>query len=306
MRSFYTPLESKNVTKSQKGEIMFKRVTIFVACILCTHLFAVEINVGKGRFHLKSSMNSLFSADCSLDITTLTLRDRKIELPYNLQLSYSIDLYKSDKLDKLTTFFTKPLTYEWPFVGSINNMVDEFTPLTTPVNYKVRGIDINMALLYPLWQNDKFFISGGINTGGSFPFMEMKDLSKSLKLLLKTLDITKTRVITYKIGPIFQAGYQYNKFTAHFLASYNYQTGSIHNSLLESSARINGKNSILDFALSYRFTPKLQGYVGYTYKKWNNDDINIKLSRLLSFQSTMFRSDFSIKNFYIGVSYSFF
>ena len=277
----------------------------FIALALASSLLAVEIDIGKGTFKYKGSLASIFSANCSLDITTLSLRDREIALPYNLRLSYWIDLYKSKRLDKLTTFFAKPLTYEWPFFGSIDNAIENYTPLTTPADYKVRGVDFNVALLYPLLNHNNLFISGGINAGISMPFMKMDNPIEALKLMLTTLKTTKTRITTYKIGPALQARYSYDNIDASLFLAYNYQTGSMRNSFIDSSVDIDGSNTIVDVALSYHINPKLAAHLGFSYKKWDNDDIHVKLLKAFSFQTTLFHNDFSIKNFYLGVSYNF-
>ncbi len=282
---------------------MKKKIAIAIA--LSSSLLAVELDIGRGVFHYKSSLASILSANCKLDITTLTLRGRDIALPYNLHLNYSLELYKSKRLDKLTTFFAKPLTYEWPFFGSIDNAIENYTPLTTPTDYKIRGIDFNIALLYPLLNQNGFFISAGVNGGISMPFMKMDNPMQALKLMLTTLKTTKTRMTTYKIGPALQIQYSYENMDISGFLAYNYQTGSIRNSFIDSSADIDGSNTLFDLAFAYHFTPHIAAHLGFSYKKWDTDDIDVTLLKAFSFHTTAFHNDFSIKNFYLGVSYNF-
>ncbi|NPA03593.1 MAG: hypothetical protein GXO61_01905 [Epsilonproteobacteria bacterium] len=285
---------------------------VVLAAVFTTILAnALELRVSDSTFNFDFSLQHLLSGDMDIDTKTLLLQETHKNLfDSNYFYAFDLSLYKSDRVDKLTTFFTRPLTQEWPFFGSISQAIDEYTPLPVPVDYKVRGIDFNLQLGYDIAKTPKGYFGLAVTTGISVPFVKMYDLQKAIKLTLAALDTTKTKIKTYKLGVGFNTAYEvYDSIWLYSLGSINFQTGSIENSLVKSSFDADGTNYNLDIGMRYELKQILDNLflsVGYAFRSWDVDEVSVELIDSLNLNfSPLFSSKMEMEQFYVGIGYNF-
>ncbi|NPA83254.1 MAG: hypothetical protein GXO38_02085 [Epsilonproteobacteria bacterium] len=282
--------------------------------LIAMSLEAMELRFAKSQFKSDFALEGFWQADIDIDVTTISL----VEVHRNLFESpwyYGFDLsfYKSKELDQMTTLFATPLTYEFPIFGSISENIDRYTPITAPVDYKVRGIDFTLQLGYDLYRDENSFFGVALTTGISMPYMKMYDLKQALKLTLAMLDTTKTKVKTYKLGIGYSGQYALTPFLSLYSqGSIAAQTGTIKNSLLRSSFDSDGTNYTFDLGLRYDLShliPEAANFycsLGYSYKRWEVDDTKVKLIDTLTLDfSPLFSLDMETSQFYFGIGYSF-
>ena len=296
-----------------KNKIILSLVT---ACIT---LQAMELRIGSATFNWQMGM-TFMQSDFDLDATVYSLSEQHNNFSDSkLYYFYNADLYQSDTVDRFTTLITTPLTYRFPVVGSFNDAMANYTSVPVPADYKIRGFDINLGIGYDLFKDAQSVIGIGINTGLSIPVMKMRNLKKSIQVTYDLLDKTDTTIRTYKFGPILHA---MHRFTDEVLVygSYTagYQTGSIENDWIKSSLDVDGNYQALDLGLRYTpwqskhdfgwisVNPKLFFTAGYSYKKWETDEIKIDAFNIAAFSSGgMLKNSFDASYWYLGIGYDF-
>ena len=306
---------------------MIKRISKFAtaALLVTSALNGGEIRFGKGTFDMSMGVTKLFTMDMSLDIDVLNFSEHHANIgSYPVYYYYNADFYKSDFIDKMTQWASYPVRMQIPFFGaSIEDMIDKYTMIPVPADYKIKGFDLDIGLGYDVLKdpnNKNNYIGIGINSGVSMPTMETRDMMGDARLTYNLLKDTKTKVKTYKAGVSLNANYEIApKVSIYGFASYGYQTGDIKNEYLLSSMDVDGTYTVFDVGIRYTpfsaskdfgwitLSPKLYLTLGHTYKKWDVDDVRVNLFKF--FSANMFgpfTTDFKSQYTYIGVGYSFF
>ncbi len=306
---------------------MFKKLTKItaVSIALSSVLLSGEIRFGKGTFDMNMGVDKLFTMNMSLDIDVLTFAEHHANIgSYPVYYYYNADLYTSDFVNKMTEWASYPVRMNIPFFGaSIEDMVKEYTMIPVPADYKIRGFDMDIGVGYDVYKdpaNENNYIGIAVNTGASMPTMETEDMIGDARLTYNLLKDTKTKIKTYKLGAAINANYEIiDSVSLYAFASYGYQTGDIKNDYLLSSVDIDGTYKVVDFGIKYTplktkkdfgwitLSPKLYVTLGYTYKKWDVDDMRVNLFKF--FSANMFgpfKTDFESKYTYLGIGYSFF
>lgn len=261
---------------------------------------AIELRVGKGSFSNQFSLANTLSTDFDLPVNNYSLASQHESLfDSNYFLIYDLTVFDSDYVNKLTNF-----------VGSVT------FPLSNLIEteYRFYGADFNMGLGYDLIKSDRVFLGIGVSGGISAPIILSRnpgtqDLS-NFNLLLDVLDTTKTRIQTYKIGPVVSAGYRDESgFNLTASYSYNYQTGQIKNDYLITEVDVYGYYTMLDISVSYepsQYVPKgVYFVIGYNHKSWNYDSASVNVAGLQTTIPSVFDTEFNVRNTYLGVGYRF-
>jgi hypothetical protein len=285
----------------------------------CITLQAMEFRMGSATFNWQMDMTFMHS-DFDLDANVYSISEQHNNFSdTKFYYFYNADIYQSDTVDRITTFITTPLTYEYPIVGSFNDALDEYTSVPVPADYKIRGFDINLGIGYDLFKNSQTIIGVGINTGLSLPVMKMRNLEQSIKVTYDLLEKTDTTIKTYKLGPIIHVMHNFTNQVL-FYGSYTagYQTGSIENGWIKSSLDVDGNYQALDLGVRYTpwqskhdfgwisVDPKLFFTAGYSYKKWEIDEVEITAFNIASFSSGgVLENRFDASYWYIGIGYDF-
>jgi len=179
--------------------------------------------------------------------------------------------------------------------------------------YKFQGIDLNIILGKDLiHKSDDDFLGVGLLIGASFPWIDSKDNTDNAESANNTAKKTKTKIMTYKVGPTISGRTSFGKyFMGYVNASYAYQTESVKNDDYNIDQTTNG--TYLNYGVGLRFQPfktekklgfvtlkpKLYVTIGYKYSKWNVKDIK--------FNGATLKTDLKMtsKVAYLGVGYSF-
>ncbi len=280
-------------------------------------LHALDLRYGRGDFSTDVAIIPLFHGDLDLDIDTWTLSQPHTGIG-DTAFFYSarFDYFESSFINQLTDFASLPLMTPFPVTGqSIDDLIDQYTSIPVPADYRIHGTNLDVSLGYDLIRKKQGFLGLGINTGFTFPFMKTRNLQSDANLVLDLLDTFETEIRTWKIGPVVHAGYVPKEgLTLQGMAAWNYQTGRLDNDLLGSGIQIDGDYFTLDLSGRLHLTHLLREsgwmnhwYVtgGYTYSKWNFDGAtvhvrsnNISIPRVLDM-------DFSHSNLYLGLGYQF-
>ncbi len=287
------------------------KLKLFTSFMLISSLNAAELRLGNGTFEWEMGITKFMNTSFELDINTISINETHGSFGNNkLYYFYNADIYSSDFVDQITTLMSYPITYDFPIIGSINDAIDNYTPIPTPSTYKIRGFDLNLGLGYDLYREKNNFLGIGINTGLSMPVMEMKDLKKTIEFTYKVLEATKTHIKTYKLGPTITAGYELMpNLSTYGTFGFGYQTGSIENDWIRSSMDIDGGYSVIDLGVTYAPLPQYPKFhitLGYSKKSWSMDDVKADMFNVFEVESYgMLGTDFSSSSAYIGIGYTF-
>jgi len=289
---------------------MFKRVVILILLTFAPQ--AAELRVGQSSFKWGMKLGKFLNSDVNLKTKTISISETHDSLAdTQLYLFYNADIYQSDTLDRVTTMLASPLIYSWPIVGSITNLIDQYTPIPVPSEYKVRGFDLNVGLGYDIYRDEASYLGIGVNTGVSMPFIKMKNFTKTVDMLRKVLNVSDTDIQSYKLGVALQGNYSFNdRFSIYASAEYSYQSGSLENGWLLSSVTIEGISYMIDFGARYTIRGWDREFfitAGYTHKGWKSNSINLDmLDSIFSVKMDQIMSvDFDTDIFYLGVGTSF-
>lgn len=279
--------------------------------MLISSLEAAELRLGNGTFEWDMGIAKFMNSSFDLDINTISINETHADIGESkLYYFYNADIYSSDFVDQITTLMSYPITYEFPIFGSVNNAIENYTPIPTPSTYKVRGVDLNLGLGYDLYREKNNFLGIGINTGLSMPTMEMKDLKKTIEFTYTILEATKTNIKTYKLGPTITGAYELMpNLLAYGTFGFGLQKGTLENDWIKSSMNIDGGYSVIDVGVTYAPLiqyPKLHISLGYNKKNWNINKVKADMLNLFEVESfSTLDTDFSSSSAYLGLGYSF-
>jgi len=255
---------------------------IVMLSVIAASLMAGEFQFGKGTFTLDNGNG----VDLSTDVTTFSLVEQHSNL-FSSNWFYSYDI-------------------TWNESENANNA-------TNSTEYKFQGIDLNFVLGKDLVHNsDDDFVGLGVVLGASFPWIDSEDNTNTANNINNTANKTKTKIMTYKIGPTINVRKPINNYLMVYAnATYAYQTGSVKNDDLNIDSNANG--TFLNYGIGIRFQPfsakkdigfmtldtKLYFTLGYKYNKWVLKDVSLNSA------SASGDLKMSTSVVYAGVGYSF-
>lgn len=292
---------------------------LFLLLFFTTVIHAVDLRIGKGTMEMQMGVMNFVEGSADLDITVLSLNEQHANLPLlddRLYYFFNADIYQSDTLDTMTYYASLPATYQWPFIGqSISGMAEQYTKLPVPSDYEVRGFDLNLGVGYDLLKSNRGFIGVGVNTGISMPFFKVRNYSEGLDFTYNILQETKIDIMTYKIGPSLQMAYALSGYLQIYgSGSVGYQTGKMENDFVNSSMTINGSYKTADIGAKLSFTKAAKdsadmtffARLGYVYKSWDIDDMQMNLFKMLEVNTMgMYSMKFESRYPYIGLGFNF-
>jgi hypothetical protein len=281
---------------------------------------AVEMEYGSGTFSIEGGFLGL-TKSISGDVSTYSLVDRHSNIG-KFFYSYDITWYDSDAIKQAQH------TY--------NSSLENSALTTPPMEYRVKGLDINIRLGYDvIHKSEDDFFGAGLLVGVSMPWIDSTkgegDSSQpSLRSMLDSAGTTtkdmfadsKTEIMTYKIGPSINFQKSINKNISFYgIGSYAYQTGDIKNDYADADFSVDGTFQEYNIGLYFTpftetfkwgwltLSPRIYATLGYKYSKWDVDNFIIDTSgkkidsATLSPLSTDFGMESSIG--YFGIGYSF-
>ncbi len=277
----------------------------------------LELSLGQGTFNTQASLKGLMRADVDLDVTTLALRQPTTALgDSGWAWAGRLELFQSNTVNEFTDFASTPLTTGIPFIGaSVDDLVDDYTPVPVPADYRVTGFDLDVSFSREVFQGDRGGIRLGINTGLTAPFMETRHLSSDANVFLDLLDLTETDIRTYKLGPVVSAYWRASPgVTLSGEWIWNRQVGSLSNDVFDGSVDIEGSYSSLDVNLKYqpahwpaylKWLKKSYLAVGYRRATWDYDKAEFSFQQAAITVPAELDMSFSKTSLYAGVGFDF-
>ncbi len=276
-------------------------------------LFGADLSYGKGNFDFNFGLNGGMNADVSLDVDLLSIRENHLQLYDNVFLYFNVDIYKSKTVDHYAQYFEQAANFN-PLGPSASEIAAKYTPIPVPVSYKMRGIDMNIGIGYDLLHQKGSYLSVGLGTGFSMPYIETESMLDDAQNVSSMLKTTKTEIMTYKLLPSVHGCYAVLP-GLKFLGSlqYGYQFGSVKNEYINGEADISGTNLSTDISVEYAPFSKSSGWdafylsAGYRYNDWSVDTMEasvINPAFSYAFMQT-FSMGFSSQFAYIGAGYAF-
>jgi len=305
---------------------------------LYSFLSASEIEYGFGTYRLKGGFMGLTN-QVSTDIDSFSLVNRHSNFAGDVFYSYEFTWYDSKTLRAMQHTYNN-------MANNVNNFIPSQSPITIPaMNYRMKGLDVNLALGYDIvHQDEDNFLGLGFLLGVSAPWIDSsKSISSvakssavpSFDFYLKDNDLTsllsgdnifkesETKIMNYKLGAMLnlQKSLISNKVSIYGLASYAFQKAYIKNSLIDSKFSVNG--FFQEYNIGLYFTPFTQKYklgwftlsprlyatLGYRYANWDLDKMVINISgvELSSEMLSPFAMKFGMDTSvgYFGIGYSF-
>jgi len=258
----------------------------FILICSCALAFGSEFQYGSGT--IKPEILG-FSKSMDVKSFSLTQKHKNIK---NFYYGYDLTYYKSESVD-----------YAFSYFNTFAKVID--------VNYKLRGLDLDINLGYDLHKTPKSYLGFGAALGISIPYIKTKSSSNDYPFL----ENSKTKFLTYKIGLNISSGYDFNRFLGFKVDAISaYQIASIKNDYVNKSVKATGIYNSLDVA--FRFTPfkakKKIGFItfapkfyidfGYKYRYWKFNNVESEV-----FNLNLEKADFKIKSnvAYIGLGYEF-
>lgn len=296
--------------------MMFKRNFLLTVSLLAASLSASEFQFAKGTFDMKGGFIGL-DAGVSADISTYTITEKhKNIFSSTFYYHYDFTWYDSQRMVNAQQTFNNVST---TLAGTTYNP----TGFVPSIDYRFQGFDANVALGKDIYHKDKrTFFGLGVALGVSLPWIESeKDSSNNdstTDALMKLMQMSKTEMLTYKIGPSVNASYAFNKYImTYFNGVYAYQTGSIKNSYINSDFKVDGTFEEYDvgvkvqpFAEDFKtkymtLSPRVYASFGWRYVSWKLNDVALNITGVnVPFPETDFESKSSL--WYFGFGYDFF
>lgn len=306
---------------------------ILTTLMLSALLTASEFEYGTGTFNITGGFLGL-DGSIGTDVSTFTFLDRHSNLPASdIFYSYDFTWYDSEKLKQAQYTYNDISSGANDFMGLSSN---EYMKIPA-MEYRVKGLDANMRVGYDLIHNDADnFLGLGLLIGLSIPWIDsskdddaapsfgfIKDNTGNLLQAADYFKNTKTKMMTYKIGPSinFQKSLISDKLSIYGIGSLAYQTGYIDNDIIDSKLSVNGTFQEYNLGLYYTpftetyqwgwltLSPRIYGTLGYKYSKWDLNEVVIDISGakfssdILDPLGMKFGMDSSLT--YVGVGYSF-
>ncbi|MGV6859635.1 MAG: hypothetical protein ACWA5X_11770 [bacterium] len=293
-------------------------LSIFLAASFCSaSAQGVEVSLGQGTFNTSASLKGLMRADVDLDVTSVSIRQPSTSLGHSpWRFAGRLDLFQSGTVNSLTDFASTPVTTGLPFIGgSVDDLVDEYTPVPVPADYRVTGADVDLSLAYEVLNGKQGGLNIGVNTGLTAPFMETRHMGSDANVFLDLLDLTKTHIRTYKLGPTVSGFWRLSPalvLNAEWI--YNVQSGTLDNDVFDGGVDIDGHYRSLD--LNLRIQPQTwpkylawmkHGYLtlGYRDAQWDYDKARFSFQQAAVTVPAELDMSFSKTALYAGVGLSF-
>jgi hypothetical protein len=275
---------------------MMKKVVLSLAAVL---LFASEVEFGSGKFKVEGEFLGL-NASKEFDIKSYSLVEfHKNIFKSNFFYKYNLTYFRSETLDETEASFNSFLsTYNLP-----------------TINYKARGLDLDIVVGRDLYKNKNSYFGVGALVGVSIPWLESKKSSSSDSDSNDEIYNSKTKFLTYKIGPSVVGKYAFNRFFSIYAdAKIAYQMAKVKNDYVDKEVKATGRYNSFDIGI--RFTPfrakkkigfvtlkpKLYATLGFRYRYWKFKNIE---SDVIGIPSNLYDLNFKTKIFYLGLGYDF-
>jgi hypothetical protein len=278
--------------------------------LLASHIYAGEIQVGKGNFEMSGGFMGM-SQTLSTDVTTYSL------------VQQHANLFSSDWFYKynITWYDSSVMTQAHDTVIGMLNMTPA-SIITPAIDYKMQGLDANIVLgndLIHKGEND--YLGLGLMVGFSMPWIESSNaIELNYNLGTNMWDMmqnSKTKMLTYKVGPSISVMKSLNKhFMFYASATYAYQTGTFKNSYAHFDLKVDGIYQEYDVGIKFQpvsedydmgwitISPRFYATLGYRYTSWDLGDISMDVTGMnIDFMKTDFNMNSSIA--YFGWGYSF-
>jgi len=260
-------------------------------------------------YNYNSTINGVNIPD-TLNKSIPVIDDIPIDSNNNLTSS-SDTVHTSPQMDSIPATNTIPNISANTFSETLNKIKQ-----AAKIDYKITGIDINIALGYDFLKNKKGdYLGFGILTGVSFPYIKSKSSDDSNDISLGELDYlknSKTKMITYKLGGTIR-GY---KSLTGFLGiygdtNYAFQTARVKNTSAHINVKSHGvyysynlgiklqaKKKIKIWKLS--LSPSLFTTFGFRKEFWRVNDVKVGSLNILPSKIYM-----SLSQVYFGIGYTF-
>ena len=288
---------------------------LWISTIMISTLAAVDFRIGSGSYETDIAIKSFMKHNTDNDITVFSLKEEHADITQTpLFYYYDGELYTSSKKRQTTEFAGYMASYQFPLVGSVNDMTNHFIGMF-PVDgdYKAVGFDMNMGLGYDLLSKDKSYLGIALNLGATLPTINAENLSTKASLAYDLIERWDLDVCTYKIGPMLKGALMLSpQVSLYGSFSLGFQKASVKSGLFKSSLDVNGDYSALDMGLKYHphalwTLPKnLYFVLGYTYKHWDVNSAEVNLYNF--FQTDLFApftTELKSRYMYVGVGYQF-
>ena len=300
----------------------------YLSIAVLSALFASTASAGEyrfatGKFNWKLNF-PFMSTDIDQTVGVLSYNEAHSNiLSSKFFYYYNVDLYTAKLSNKLTSYI-KEATTTIPKnpMSDYASMASKYSPISVPTEFKIHGIDANVGLGYDLVNDKKFILGVGVNTGLSLPYLDSstsKDTKIKMPDIAPKVDMGKTDMFTYKLGPMLYAQLNITKkLSAYASGSYGYQVGWISNAYLGSSLTVHGQYNYIDIGLRYRpweknidlgffeINPSFYLTAGYMHKEWKINDIKVTAFKNLTAKlggvvKNRFKNDYG----YLGIGYSY-
>ena len=294
-----------------------------LSTILASSASAGEYRFAAGKFNWKLSF-PFMSTDIDQTVGVFSYNEAHSNiLSSDFFYYYNVDLYTAKLSNKLTSYIKEAsTTMPSAPIGGFGDMASKYSPISVPTKFKIHGIDANVGLGYDLVHNKKFIFGLGINTGLSLPYLDSstsKETKTKMPIVAPKIDMGKTDMFTYKLGPMLYAQLNISKkLSAYVSASAGYQVGWMKNSFVGSSLTVHGQYNYIDVGLRYRpwekkidlgffeINPSFYLTAGYVHKEWKVNDIKVTAFKNLTAKlggvvKNRFKNDYG----YLGIGYSY-
>ena len=284
--------------------------SLFLTAIMLSALTAVEFRVGKGSYDTDISIKEFMNHDTANDITTFSLHEaHKAFLENPLFYYYDAEVYTSSSKSQETEFANFATNYEFPLVGSVNQLTNSFLGMF-PVegDYKALGFDMNFGLGYDVLRKGESYLGLALNLGATLPLINAENLTSKVSFAYDLIESWDLDITTYKIGPAIKGNLAINpEFSLYGSFSLGFQKGAVESKLFKSSLDVNGDYSALDIGVRYQ--EKASQYfflLGHTTKRWSVDSAEVNLYNFFNVDVfAPFTTELKSNYTYLGVGYRF-
>jgi len=289
--------------------------SLLLVSIMIANLMAVEFRIAKGSYEADMSIKSFMKHHTTNDTLLFILAQPHATLSKSpLFYYYDAELLTSESKRQETEFSGFIPSYQFPFLGSVNDMTNDFIDMF-PVDgeYKAVGFDMNFGLGYNVVKKGKSYLGLALNLGATLPTINAENLKSKVKLGYELIEKWDLDVSTYKIGPMLKGNLAINPLISLYGSfSLGFQKAAIKSGLFKSSVDVNGDYSALDVGVKYHpkglwsLPQNLFLTLGYSYKHWSVDSAKVNLYNF--FQADVFSpftTAFSSRYLYMGVGYRF-
>jgi len=288
---------------------------LWMSAIMISTLSAVELRIGKGSYDTLIDIKNFMHHDTTNDTLVFTLTQPHAPLLQKpLFYYYELELLTSDTKRQKTEFAGFVPHYQFPLVGSINDMTNSVIDMF-PVDgdYEALGFDLNGGLGYDIVRQGESYVGLALNVGATLPTINAEDLSTKASLAYDLVQKWDLDVSTYKIGPLLKANLALDGgFSLYGASSFGFQKAFVKSELFKSSVDVKGDYSAFDIGVKYNptkatFLPKnISLSLGYSVKKWSVDSVDVNLYNFFKRDVfSPFETELKSRYFYLGVGYHF-